>query len=479
MVELSENLRSTISRGERAASNPTLFIALLALLAWAPIPIGSNRIWSISVLEAVSFFIVGAWASLYAFRPYPIPDTVRDVRLSLYLFLIFLCLPLLQLLPLPPQIVRLVSYEIYEHYSSMPDGLSSIVMSLTLDRGATFSGFLRQTALICVFFAVVALATTRERIRVLLILMFSVGLFEAIYGLMLFFGGEDLGLWNPGDDPRTVSGTYVNQNHFSGLLEVAIAAGMGLFVMSTESLRVDASRLVIIRRLLSLLVSQRGIVIFGLLVMFSALMLATSRGAIGSLFLALAATIALALGKRRSAALVELKIGLTAIILVVVAIMWLGTGRLSDKLSSSGLSSHRAELRELSYQIALDYPLTGSGLGTYRWVLPGYKDERFGSGFYEHAHNDYLEILGEQGVLGFSLLVIAVGVVAIRVFREYTRQQDPQTRGALFACAIGCTALSLHGFVDFNFQIPANAAYFFALLGLGAAAASVGSDSSA
>ena len=479
MIELSGNSESLVERGERGVSNSTLFVALLVLLAWAPIPIGSNRIWSLSALEAVSFFIVGAWALLYALRPFPIPDTVRDVRLSLCLFVIFSCLPLVQLLPLPPQVVRLVSHEIYEHYSSVPDGLSSVVMSLTLDRGATFSGFLRHTALVCVFFSVVALATTRERIRALLILMFSVGLFEAIYGLVLYFGGENVGLWNPGDDPRTVSGTYVNQNHFSGLLEITIAAGMGLFIMSTESGRSDANRLTVTRRVLALLAGQRGIVIFGLLVMFSALMLATSRGAIGSLFLALAATIALALGKRRSAASVELKIGLTAIALVVVAIVWLGTGRLSDKLASSGLSSHRAELRELSYRIASDYPLTGSGLGTYRWVLPGYKDERFGSGFYEHAHNDYLEILGEQGVLGLSLVVIAVGVVAIRVLREYARQQDPQTRGALFSCAVGCIALSLHGFVDFNFQIPANAMYFFALLGLGAAAATVGSDSSA
>ena len=464
-------------RDERGTSGAKLFIALLALLVWVPIPIGSNRGWSLSILEAGSFSIVGAWAFLFAYRPFPIPNAVKDVRLSLSLFLIFLCLPLLQLLPLPAQIVQLVSNQIHEHYSNLPTDLSSNVMFLTLDRGATFSGFLRQSALFCIFFAIVALVTSRQRIRVLLILLFIVGFSEAVYGLILYFGGEGLDLWNPGNDPRTVSGTYVNQNHFAGLMEMTIAAGMGLLATNSGTSQVYLSRNSILHRVLSLFLSHRGIVIFGLLVMFSALILSTSRGAIGSLFVALTVTVALALVRRKSPDSFEMKVGLAAIVLVVVSIMWLGTGRLSDKLSSSGLSSQRAELRHLSYQMISDYPITGSGLGTYRWVLPEYKDERFGSGFYEHAHNDYLEIIGEQGILGFAFLIVAVGVIAVRIINEYTREKDPQLRGALFSCLVGCSALFLHGFVDFNFHIPANAAYFFALLGLGAAAASIASHS--
>jgi hypothetical protein len=40
-------------------------------------------------------------------------------------------------------------------------------------------------------------------------------------------------------------------------------------------------------------------------------------------------------------------------------------------------------------------------------------------------------------------------------------------RGTLFAAIAGCVSLLVHGLVDFNLQIPANAVYFVVLVGLG------------
>jgi O-antigen ligase len=168
-----------------------------------------------------------------------------------------------------------------------------------------------------------------------------------------------------------------------------------------------------------------------------------------------------------------------AVVLAAIAIFWLGSGRFAEKLQSAGFSSDRGVLRELSYRMIGDNPIFGTGLGTYRWVFPSYKDERFGSYFYEHAHNAYLEVLIEQGVVGFSFLALGVTFVLLSLTRAYGRRRDPLVRGTLFAAIAGSASFMVHGLVDFNFQIPANACYFFVLLGLGTVATGLGRKSPA
>jgi O-antigen ligase len=158
------------------------------------------------------------------------------------------------------------------------------------------------------------------------------------------------------------------------------------------------------------------------------------------------------------------------IALTVTALIWIGPGKLVEKIEASGLASKRGDLRDISYQIISDRPVFGTGVGTYRWVFPAYKDDRFGGNFYEHAHNDLLEVIGEQGIMGFAFLASGVLIVFVRMVRAFGKTQDLLMRGALFAAISGTMALSVHGLVDFNLHIPANALFFVVLLGIGAVA---------
>jgi len=464
------------SDANRTLRHRTLFLALLVLLAWIPIPIGSNREWSVALFEVAALTIFGLWTLHYTVKPFSTPKAIKSIRFPLILLGIWVCFPLIQLIPIPNWIGQFLSVNVYALYSDIPGALPPDWFYLTLDRAATLSGMLRQSALVAVFFVVVSIVNTPQRLRALLVLLFLVGATEAFYGLMVYFGGDGAGLWSPGHDPGTVSGTYVNQNHFAGLIEMTIPVGMGLLLTDPDPPETHRSRTATIRAITSVLLGKRGIVLFGLLIMFAALILSTSRGAVGSLAGAVAFAVLVAATRKR-ANMKDLKLALTGLVLVLFAVLWLGTGQLTAKLESSGLASNRADLRELSYQIISDNPIFGTGIGTYRWVFPRYKDDRFGSGFYEHAHNDYLEILGEQGIMGFSLLAVAIGLIAVRIVQAYRQQHDPLLHGALFAVMVGCTSLLIHGLVDFNLQIPANAAYFFALLGIGVVAAVAAQES--
>lgn len=451
---------------------------LLLVLAWAPIPIGSNREWSAELLAAGMLVVSGGWLLSYTWRPFRMPGAVHAARTPLILLVMWAAYPLIQLIPLPVAIATLTGGEIHGFYAELPAGSMHGQAYLSLDRGATFSGFLRQCGLVALLSSVLVLVSSTKRLYALMMLIVLVGFAEALYGIVLIFPGDELGLWSPGQSDDTVSGTYVNQNHFAGLMELAIPVGFGLLMSSYSASGSVSGTRDLTRFVTGILLSQSGIILFCILIMSASLILTTSRGGIGSLALGIAVATAIAVSKKGARAK-ELRIGMLAVILALIAISWLGAGQLSEKLATAGFSSNRAEQLELSYRIIEESPLTGTGVGTYRWIFPAYKDQRFGGYFYEHAHNDFLEILAEQGVIGFSLLAVGVVLIFVRIVRAFVQRRDPFVQGALFASIAGCVSLLIHGLVDFNLQIPANVSYFFALLGVGVVASKVRSQSEA
>ena len=82
-------------------------------------------------------------------------------------------------------------------------------------------------------------------------------------------------------------------------------------------------------------------------------------------------------------------------------------------------------------------------------------------------HNDYLQFATETGIIGLLLLAcIRLPSLAVALVAQYKRH-DPLLRGMSFAAIMGLTAMLIHATVEFNFQIPPNAAMFVVLMALG------------
>jgi O-antigen ligase len=420
-------------------------------------------------LAAAALLVCGGWLTSYAWRPFVLPDALIRVRYGLVCLALWAAYPLVQLLPLPPGLVDVVGGGAHTLYKGLPGSAAGDSAYLSLDRGATLFGWLRQCGLLALFASVLVLATSRRRLKAIMILVLVVGFVEALYGILVSISADDVTLWAPGQADGTVSGTYVNQNHFAGLMEVTIPVGMGLLLATRPTGESTFGSRSLLRMFSAALLSERGVILFCILIMSAALILTTSRGGIGSLAVGILVAIAIAVARNGLRAR-EIRVGVAAVAVALVAVFWLGSGQFSEKLQSAGLSSDRSDQREISYQIFRDSPVSGTGVGTYRWVFPIYKDERFGAYFYEHAHNDFLEVLTEQGIVGLLLLSVGIALVLVRIVRSYVVRHDPLMRGALFASVAGCVSLLVHGMVDFNLQIPANAGYFAVLLGLGVVA---------
>src|SRR5258708_20561835 len=78
-----------------------LFWALLALLVWIPIPLGSNRAWAWGVLEAYSFALVAAWLILWSFGLAEVSEPLRRALPAWIVLGLWVALQGLHILPLP------------------------------------------------------------------------------------------------------------------------------------------------------------------------------------------------------------------------------------------------------------------------------------------------------------------------------------------------------------------------------------------
>jgi O-antigen ligase len=251
-----------------------------------------------------------------------------------------------------------------------------------------------------------------------------------------------------------IYGPYVNHNHYAGLMELLVPIPLVLCLS---------------RRV------RRGPKMFfaaAALVMASTIFLSGSRGGVAA-FLVQFLGLALYVGTRRRSPRLGMALG-GFVLLGGLVVLWLGGSTITDRLATIHSEARTEISGGIRTQIARDglhmfreRPVLGWGLGTFPTVYPRFRTF-YTNLFVNQAHNDYVQLLAEMGVLG--------GVVALwflfLLFRHALAKLPGETLGTsggmALACLLGCTGILVHSFVDFNLQIPANAALFYVFATLAA-----------
>jgi O-antigen ligase len=152
-----------------------------------------------------------------------------------------------------------------------------------------------------------------------------------------------------------------------------------------------------------------------------------------------------------------------------------GTGASTGDAAGDRAAAHRDPRAQQSVQdriepaldavaIVRDHPWLGTGGGAFYLVYMAYQPNW--EGFYNHAHNDYLEIASDTGLIGLALLVgLAAHALWVAVAVLRTRHH-PALRAAAFASLMAIVAMALHATVDFSLHIPANALLFTVMTAL-------------
>jgi len=386
----------------------------------------------------------------------------------LFLFLLF---SLFQMAPLPFSFLQKMSPNtagLYQRLGlarafgpgSMPHALGPL-LPLSLSLSATSAALLKWLAYASIFF-VIATFTGQETglfpqawITWLLVAVFIIGFADAIYGLYAYLNQSDSLLWfKKKYYADCVTGTYINRNHFAGLMNMCIPVSIGLFVSRITS-RVKAGRFLFLYFLCA-----------GIIVMVLGLIFSMSRMAQLSLVAAVLLVLLLMIAtKTRHAALpiiLALVLGLG-----VLWGTWKGLAPVEDRWQTIEAGyEDRSLIWQSTLKLIEKFPLTGTGLGTYELAYPPYKPQKLGAIIMEHAHSDYLEFLSEAGLIGFIPWLAFFLLFLVFSVRALLKRRNPYP---IFLGASGLAAtlaLLVHSLADFNLQIPANAMLLFLLMGL-------------
>ena len=118
--------------------------------------------------------------------------------------------------------------------------------------------------------------------------------------------------------------------------------------------------------------------------------------------------------------------------------------------------------------VCREFWLTGSGIGTYRYVYRPYESQ-VSAGWFYHAENQYLESFVETGIVGFSLIAVSVAISFLVCLRLLGWRRDPFAFAVGIACFFAICTQAIHSFFDFGLYMPSNAILFAAFVGIASA----------
>lgn len=385
----------------------------IAVVLFGPIAFGAVEPWAMFVLHAGAVVVFLLW--------------LASVMLSAKPQIEF------QLVHLPPIIFAAIV--IYQ-----------MVWARSGYRHETATEFMNYVAYGLIFLIATDIFRKEREVRSLLLSLAVLGFFLAVVGSVQEFTAVGKLYWvRMPQNPGGTFGPYVNRNHYAGVMEMLFPfALLGALKPNLEN-------------------SKRIVLGFAALLMIATVFLCGSRGGFISVALQMVFLTVLVLWRSRHVGII-LTLAL-AFVLTGAFGTWLGSdrliGRLGDLRNSAGFS--RLQVAKDSIQMFEERPWTGWGLGTFPVVYPKYRT--FATDlFVNEAHNDFVQLLVETGILGFAAGVFLLVVVFRRGFNQLRDADYGTWRTAAVAASLaGVVGITVHSLFDFNLQIPANALIFYAL----------------
>jgi len=398
-------------------ADPAILYGVLGLLLFGPLAFGAVEAWSIFVLEAGAALLLLLW-------------TVRQSASG--------------------------EWSVSGNPILAPMLVFAVLIGLQLATGrtayryATFSDGLLYCAYGMFCFLVVQILRRTSQVKALTITFSVYGFLLASFALLQDLSSTTRLYWIR--TPRMggwIFGPYVNHNHYAGLMEM----------------------LVPIPLVFSLTRGARGPrkIMAGMAAAFMActIFLSGSRGGMLAFVVEMGVlAVVVVWGQKNRKTTLALA---TFLVIGVGLVLWLGGNELAQRLATI----HADTKTELSGGTRLDIdrdalrmfarkPILGWGLGTFPDIYPQFRS--FHTNFFiNEAHNDYLQLLVEMGGLGCATMLWFLWAVYRNGIRKLKNWSEDTNGAVALAALLGVTGILVHSLVDFNLQIPANAALFYVL----------------
>lgn len=445
---------------------------LLLLLIWSPLPFGSvlpfdRAALQVGALLAFAVAVVGTRSG-----------SLKPVRNAFLLLSMIGALGLLQSLPWPRALTHVASgrsVELADRAAAVIDASSPFD---TADSAASESrtpprfvapslvpSVTRAVALqwlaMAAAFAAAAMVGQRQALRRLLgIGLLAVAVFEVVYGSDRWFKGMST-IWGvevPGGVDR-LRGTFVNPDHLAFLFVVSLGVCGAWLWWAIRRLRRGGH---LERTLLELTAPLMAFVMI-----FAGLAFTGSRAGLLAAVVMLLTQATLLARHYRSLRVFAYGVGSVVLGFGAIALFGLqaGLGRWFETSAYDLAWNSRYQIYGTSLELWREFPLFGTGLGTFREALPlVQKTDLLGT--WLHAHSDILELLVTGGLLAIPIAGAFVFVLSRRLLRVMARGRRSEDRAAGLAGLGALTGGLLMSAVDFGLTMPANAFAMAVVCGL-------------
>lgn len=404
-----------------------------------------------------------------------------EVRLPVPIWpVLFALFVALQLIPLPTWLVGAISpARLADTKIAGLETVGAGWMTLSIYPHDTLLTLMRFLAYLAGFLVAAKVFDYRKGKSTLLRVLILLGCFEAAYGIVQYTTGwQKIFTYVKKYDLEEATGTYINRNHYAGLLELILPLVLASVFYSFQVWSGRRHPLEHSRRSSSERSSaayQAIFYLFLLVLIVVGVMFSRSRMGIlvtvfSLVFLALLAQLRL----RRKIWMVGTFFFL---VLVLGYGLWIGLNPVLARFDSVRDPNYlqiegRAAIWKDTLQLIRDFPLTGTGLGTFGVAYRKYQKAHVRSAV-DHAHNDFLEFASDTGLVGVLLLFLPIFFLLGKMVVAFLSDSRGYRRAVILGCIGSTVSLLLHSITDFNFQIPANALIFSTILGIGYKAALV------
>ncbi|NNE66914.1 MAG: O-antigen ligase family protein [Pyrinomonadaceae bacterium] len=336
-------------------------------------------------------------------------------------------------------------------YIGSVGGVESIPRTISYDPFATKVAALHFVALFAFLAFALAFINRSSRLRSIVRLVTVFGFLYAFFGIlqMVLSPTKIYGIYS--SEFAKPFGSFVNRHNFAAYMEMTMAIPLGLYL--SGAVQKD-------KKLLYL--TAVG-------VMGVALVLSGSRGGLVSVVAGVAFLMFIAYGRSGRKRMVVRVIAAAAVAgaIAIGAILIGGETsftRIAETAASKDITTNRSEIWASSAKVVRDNFVFGVGMGAFGVAYAGY--DRFnGLERVEQAHNDYLEVLANTGLVGAFIGICFVFFV-FRSGLRAVRSRDPLIRGASAGALSGIFAVLVHSLFDFVLHTTAVSVLFLTLVAI-------------
>ncbi|MCS0496092.1 O-antigen ligase family protein [Ancylobacter sp. MQZ15Z-1] len=445
-----------------------VFAGLVLVLAWLPLPLGSNHLISWSINAVLLSALLAAFEIGKLVTGGRRPVAIRRIGWAAVLLAVLIGWIVFQLTPYAPSGWQNDFWALARSHLDQIALVGVVEGRISVAPDAGMIGLMRLVTCAAAFYLALQLCRDRLRADLLMMSFIVISVAYALFGIVLLLLFPDSLLWEPKVAyVDSLTSFFVNRNNYATYAGMGVIATLGVLFESYR--RAGSGRGVPWAQRIAALIEMTPRVglplMVALVVIGIALLWTTSRaGVTTTLIGAVMLLLMIGLLARRKAIMLGL---IGAIVAGGALLMFVYGGALAERLADAGGGEMRLNVTRRTFEAALDVPWTGFGYGSFDRMFAVYRADLALEAHWDKAHDTYVELLFDLGfpgaILFFALAGGLVGMVAVGLMRRESRPMI-----CLVTLAIA-TQVFLHAIVDFSLQIQAVTITFWTLVGAGLA----------